>query len=93
MKKILKKNAEQAAAPKAKKRVQGDPYLSLSSYDVPSSNDEDGNEQSDYDDKLAMEIDFSDEEDEAETKGWNKNKGAFAEIKQKKEGVVAPFIN
>jgi hypothetical protein len=40
-----------------------------------------------------MEIDFSDEEDEAETKGWNKNKGVFKEIKQKKDGVVAPFIN
>jgi len=49
-----------------KKRIAGDKELSLSSYDEPS---EEGNEQSDYDDKLAMEIDFSSEEDEEELGG------------------------
>jgi len=36
-----------------KRRIAGDKDLSISSYDEPS---EEGNEQSDYDDKLAMEI-------------------------------------
>jgi len=49
-----------------KKRIAADPNLSISSYDEPS---EEGNEQSDYDDKLAMEIDFSSEEDEEELGG------------------------
>ena len=47
-------------------RNAGDPNLSISSYDEPS---EEGNEQSDYDDKLAMEIEFSSEEDEEELGG------------------------
>ena len=65
--------------------------MSISSYDEPS---EDGNEQSDYDDKLAMQIDFSDEEDEEEMGGFAKNKrGFFQEYKPQQQGVVLPFIN
>ena len=49
---------------KQKTRNKGNAELSISSYDEPS-----GNEQSDYEDKLAMQIDFSSEDDEEELRG------------------------
>ena len=83
---------EQKKTKAPKRRIKGDPNLSISSYDEPS---EDGNEQSDYDDKLAMEIEFS-SEDEEELGGITvKNMGKLLhqKYKPKKEGTFMPTIN
>ena len=90
-----KEEMEKEAKDKApKRRIEGNKELSLSSYDEPS---EEGNEQSDYDDKLAMEIDFSSEEDEEELGGITvKNMGRLLnapQFKPQKEGVINPNIN
>ena len=90
---ILGELEQKKAEKTPKKRIKGDPALSLSSYDEPSG--EDGNEQSDYDDKLAMEIDFS-SEDEEELGGITvKNMGKLLhqKYKPKKEGTFMPTIN